>query len=438
MPVEADDSLPTTSSGSDGTENIAALRWVYPPGDLLTVLSDVPAVLGRSPQATTQLDTSRVSRRHAEVARVSGSFVVRDLDSKNGVYVNAERVLEAPLRKGDVLRIGDCVAVTDTVSLNGLPGFRDLGQGILGGPSLAPIVESVRQAAARGADVLLLGEPGTGKELMARALHRYSARTGAFVIFDCAAAPESTREADLLGRGAGSLPDGEHASIGLVRAAHQGTLLLDELLDLPIDLQTKLVRVLERREVVPLGEQQPVPVDVRFVAKSSLAFEDQPAARLDANLQRHFGAIIRLPTLRERRSDIVPLFASLLARHGFEGRPRLEPELVEHLCLRDWPMNVRELDGLARRVILSHTSEKELKLREVIEWAPPTATGARPTPAPQSAAARRSLTPYPTDQLAALREALERHQGNLTKAANELGITRSKAYRMLNAGRPEE
>src|SRR5688572_15686330 len=123
MSGEADDSLRTTATGNGlrGSDAVTALRWVYPAWNLVTVLADTPVVLGRSLACTTRLDTESVSRRHAELKLVSGSLVVRDLDSKNGVFVNARMVREAPLRTGDVLRIGDCVAVVEKTSLDG-PG----------------------------------------------------------------------------------------------------------------------------------------------------------------------------------------------------------------------------------------------------------------------------------------------------------------------------
>jgi DNA-binding NtrC family response regulator len=438
MSREVGDSLRTTATGNGlrASDAFTLLRWVYPAWNLVTVLADMPVVLGRSLACTTRLDTESVSRRHAELTLVSGTLVVRDLDSKNGVFVNARMVREAPLRTGDVLRLGDCVAVVEKTNLDASPGFRDLGQGILGGATMAPVVERVRQAALRGSDVLFVGETGTGKELLARALHRFSARTGAFIVFDCAGGPETTRAMELFGRTSG--PGVGLASIGHVRSAQNGTLLLDSIPDLPLEYQTKLVRVLERREVIPLGEERPIAVDVRFVAKSTATFEAEFPGRFEPDLRKHFeGSIIRVPPLRERRADIIPLFWDLLRRHGCDRSAELKPELVERLCLRDWPMNVRELDRTALRMMASGPHELELGPADLAEQRSPYGSSTTPTTAPPALPTRRLVPRYSEHELAALRAALERHQGNLTKAANELVITRSKAYRMLRTSRVE-
>lgn len=432
MPADAEDGLPTTVSGTElrQGEAVAALRWVYPRHDLVTVVADEHVVLGRSPGSTTQLDTERISRRHAELNLAGGVPLVRDLESKNGTFVNGEKIAASALRVGDVLRLGDCVAVVEAVGLDDLEGFRDLDQGILGGSAMGLVVERVRRAAADGTNLCLLGEAGTGKERLARAYHRHASRQGAFVVFDCSSGTESTRRRDLFGRSERGLPNGEHASIGHLRAAERGTLLLDQVFDLPVELQTEIAGVMQRREITPLGDERPVPVDVRFVAKSSVAFEDLRPERQSATLRKLFdGLTVRVPPLRQRRADVVPLLESLLERHGGQ-KPKLQPELVEQLCLHDWPLNVRELDNVARR-LLSRADNEELKLEHLGDAFALRPLGpSRTTPAPTSPP-RRSVTAYPSEELSALRAALERHGGNLTKAANELRITRSKAYRML-------
>jgi transcriptional regulator of acetoin/glycerol metabolism len=416
MPGPADDGLPTTTTGSNLRESgaIAALRWVHPSGQLVTPLTG-PIVLGRNPTCTTELDSASVSRQHAELKSVARAWLIRDLDSKNGVFVNGRKVREAPLRIGDVVRLGAFIAVVEATTLDGLRGFRDLGHGVFGGAALLPAVEAVRKMAAIGSDVLLVGETGTGKALLARALHRFAARKGAFVVFDCAGGSEEVLEAELFGA------NDEHGA-GQIAAARDGTLLLDSPFDLALGTQAKLARWLERRE--PIGGQPPT--DVRVVAKT-VSFEDLPPGRLDAGLRSYFaGKIVRVPPLRERRADIVPLFSELLRRRGHEGFARIEAEHVERLCLQDWPMNVRELDRKARRWLVDGALEPA--------WEPAfDALGSDRTTIP--APARRFTPSYPASDIQALRAALERHGGNLSKAADELEITRSKAYRMLKSAR---
>jgi DNA-binding NtrC family response regulator len=328
------------------------------------------------------------------------------------------------LRIGDVVRLGDWVAVVEATTLDGLPGFRDLGQGVFGGAAMVPIVDRIRKAALGGSDVLLVGETGTGKALLARALHRFAARKGPFVVFDCSSGPEDVREAELLG-GSGAPTGGTGG--GQVLAARDGTLLLDSPFDLPVSLQAKLARLLERRTLETSAGTSATASDVRIVAKTTVALEDRTPARIDPDLRRIFaGNVVRVPALRERRADIVPLFLELVQRHAHERAANIETDAIERLCLQDWPMNVRELDRKARRFIVDGALEHE----------PEPAFDASQNDRTTAPAPARRFTPsYPADEIQALRAALERHQGNLSKAADELEITRSKAYRMLKSAR---
>jgi DNA-binding NtrC family response regulator len=434
---------PTATAAADALENsaeeqrLATLRWVWPFENQVTVLSANPALLGRDAGAATQLDTPQVSRRHAEVRLGKRSCSVVDLGSKNGVFVNGVRASKAELAEGDVLRLGDCVAVLEFVTPVGLPGFGSLHPGILGGAALREVVSRAQRVAESPLNVLILGETGTGKECFARALHAFSGRTGPFLAVNCATYDENTASAELFGYKKGAFTGAEVSSPGHVRAAHGGTLFLDELPELSLGIQAKLLRAIEQREVLSLGETQPRPVDVRFLCASQAPLAQAVAAgRFRADLRARLeGSVLELPSLCLRRADIVPLFRELLLRHGFEQKPKLEPKLVERLSLYDWPLNVRELENLARRVVSEHANEPELtleRLRDVLRFDEPLAS---PPDAAGPFAARRAAPAYSSEELSALAEALERHGGNLTRAADELGITRPKAYRMLRAQR---
>lgn len=416
---------------------VTLLRWVTSRENQVTILANLPALLGRDPEATTRLDTGQVSRRHAVVELVSDEHVVRDLESKNGVFVNGRRVASSPLRAGDVLRLGDACAVVESVSADGIAGFGELAPGIFGGARMRGLVRSLKQATGGLLNVVLLGETGTGKEGFARAIHHFSGRRGAFVAVNAAAYTESTMLAELFGYRKGAFTGAERANLGHVRAAHEGTLLLDEILDLSFDLQAKLLRVIEEHEVMPLGETEAVGVDVKVVAATQLPLGRAVAngvfrADLRARLE---GLVIEIPPLRERRADVLPLFFELLARHGVSGRPELEPELVERLCLHDWPMNVRELENVVRRIVALHGECRSLKLADVAEWLVFDDEASERSEASRTLRDRRATPAYSSAELAALHAALERHRGNLTKAAAELGITRPKAYRMLESAK---
>ncbi|MGC4088085.1 MAG: sigma 54-interacting transcriptional regulator [Polyangiaceae bacterium] len=435
-----DDALTATAGGdpldgSSGEVWMSVLRWVFPQLPAPTVLSNIAVTIGREAGCATRLDTSQVSRRHAEVKQDGDEYKVFDLASKNGVFVNGERETSATLRTGDVLRLGDCVAVVERVTAAGLAGFDDLGHGIFGGASLRRVVQRAKQAARGNLNILLQGETGTGKERFARALHAFSGRSGPFLAVNAAAYHESTAAGELFGYRKGAFTGAERANLGHVRAAHRGTLLLDEILDMPLELQAKLLRVIEQREVLPLGETEATPVDVAFVSASQVPLADAVAnGRFRSDLRARLeGLLIELPPLRERRADIVPLFGALLKRHASGAVPKLEAKLVERLCLEPWPMNVRELENTARRLLTLFGQEPELSLQQLLE-----VEGSRaPAPEPATSATRRSLPAYQPEELSALRAAIERHGGNLTRAADELGITRPKAYRMLRTLKPE-
>ena len=411
----------------------AALRWVHPTSEMLTLLGEAPVTIGRDPDCTVRLDTVQVSRLHAEVTAVAGGHAVCDLASKNGVFLNGERVERASLGSGDVLRVGDWLAVVEVVGPEGLAGFGEICAGVFGGAMMRSVVQRCRQVATRTLNVVLQGETGTGKECLARAIHAHSRRKGAFLAVNCAGYSEGTAAAELFGHRKGAFTGAERAAVGHVRAAHLGTLFLDEILDLPLDLQAKLLRVIEQREVLPLGESEVTPVDVLFVAATQAPLSEAVlAGRFRADLRARLeGMVIELPRLRERRSDIVPLFSTLLARHGDEPLPKLEAKLAERLSLHDWPMNVRELENLVRRLLAVHAGKAELTLEHLQDVLTSEEANSGSTLARGSKFASSRDAPYSAAEIEALLGAIERHAGNLTKAAGELGIGRSKVYRML-------
>jgi len=434
----------TTTAGSEdspdeGEQLLATLRWVWPSDNRVTILSSTPAILGRDATSATQLDAPRVSRRHAQVAVTTSGAEIIDLSSKNGVFVNGARCARARLAAGDVVRLGDCVAVFEAITPSGLPGFGQLGHGILGGATMRPLVARARRTADGTLSVVLAGATGTGKERFARAIHGFSGRSGPFLAVNCASYTEATASAELFGHRRGAFTGAESAGVGHVRGAHGGTLFLDEILDLPLPVQATLLRVLEEREVLPLGETQPRSIDVRFLAATQVPLAQAVAeGRFRGDLRARLeGAVLELPSLETRRGDVIPLFLDFLEQHGAGWKPKLEPLLAERLCLYDWPLNVRELENAARRAVSECRGLDLLSLRRVQELStlgPALANESRPPTSPDcssSSATRRVQQPYAATELSALKTALERHRGNLTLAASELGIGRSRAYRML-------
>jgi DNA-binding NtrC family response regulator len=253
---------------------------------------------------------------------------------------------------------------------------------------------------------------------------------------NCAALPEGLAEAELFGYRRGAFTGADRPSPGFFRSADQGTLLLDEIFDLPLAVQAKLLRVLEQREVQPLGEARPVPVNVRvLVAGQQSLLDAVRERRFRADLlARLDGLTVRLPPLRERREDVPALFQRLW-RDVAGAETKLESDFVERLCIHDWPLNVRELVLLARRLQVFCAKEASLRARHLPERigessgdASPVALASSPArPASPAAAGERVELP---ELLSALRTC----KGNVARASALLGITRQRAYRLIEEG----
>jgi transcriptional regulator with PAS, ATPase and Fis domain len=409
------------------------------PWPAVTLVPAGTKVVGRDPSCDTVLEGTEVSRRHAEL-RVDGPLLaVRDLESRNGVFVNGVKVADAPLGPGDVLRCGEWlgVAVTDADPA----GLREIAAGWHGGPALAAAVAPARAAAA-DLSVVIQGETGTGKEGVASAIHQWRRRTGPFVAVNCAALPANMAEAELFGYRKGAFTGADRASPGVFRAANGGTLFLDEVLELPADVQAKLLRVLQQREVQGLGETAPVAVDVALVAAAQRPLaEAVRAGRFRPDLQARLdGITVVLPPLRERRDDIVPLFREFLRQHAGGRPPDLDPKFVEALVLYDWPLNVRELQTLARKLLVTHGQEPLLRRSHLPEgFARGGGAGSGEAAPARGAAAPEKGGRRPVGdeaEFASLVAALREHGNRVAKAAQAIGISRARAYRLL-AAHPE-
>jgi len=182
-------------------------------------------------------------------------------------------VQESPIAPGQILRLGEWIGVAILVSPDAVdpdPVFDLLAANLAGGPVLGPILEQARKAASSSLPTVILGETGTGKEGLAHAMHEWSGRKGPFVAVNCAALVPTLAEAELFGYRKGAFTGADRASPGFFRAAQGGTLLLDEVTDLPESVQAKFLRALEQREISPLGESVPVPIDVRVLAATQI------------------------------------------------------------------------------------------------------------------------------------------------------------------------
>ena len=302
-------------------------------------------------------------------------------------------------------------------------------------PAMRRLFELVAKAAPTDANVLILGENGTGKELVARELHRRSARAeGVFMSVDLGAVAESLIESELFGHRKGAFTGASEHRIGRFQAASGGTLFLDELGNLPRHLQGKLLTALERREVVPVGANAPVPVDVRVISATNAPraeLADEGTFRQDL-LYRLNTVEITLPPLRERRDDIPLLadhFMRVYARKYNRAVRRIDDDALAAIIAYPWPGNVRALrHALERAVIMSDGQTLRLG-----DFPLPPAEAPRPTPTPTTPppAAETSGATLAELEKQAIAQALARHAGNVTYAAQELGITRASLYRRM-------
>jgi DNA-binding NtrC family response regulator len=292
------------------------------------------------------------------------------------------------------------------------------------------VMRIVRRAAPTDANVLILGENGTGKELIARELHRQSARADkVFLTVDMGSLSESLFEAELFGHKKGAFTNANEERLGRFQAADGGTLFLDEIGNLPLHLQAKLLRVLEERTVTPIGANNAQAVDVRIIAATNmppLHLQDDTQFRQDL-LFRLNTVELTIPPLRERRDDILAIaehFVALYARKYHKGDLGVSAEAIRALKDYEWPGNVRALrHAIERAVILG--DGKQLKAEDL-------------QLKPEDVASSRSrVTALPTilnlDQLerVAVKKALAKHGFNISKTAAELGLTRASLYRRM-------
>lgn len=283
------------------------------------------------------------------------------------------------------------------------------------GPAMLGLSELILRVAPVAANVIVLGETGAGKEMVARCLHEFSGRQGPFVPINCAAIPDNLFESELFGHEAGAFTGAVRQRIGKLQHASGGTLFLDEIEAMPLHLQAKLLRVLQEQQVERLGANGAVPVDLRVVAATKADLNEigaQGRFRLDLFYRLNV-ATLRIPPLRERREDIAPLFAHFLREAALRFRQQAAvptPELQRQLLAYDWPGNVRELRNVA----------------EQFQIGIPLSIGIMAETGRQSLDAIVSSV-----EKAVIAEALRRHEGAAIAACEELQINYSTLYRKM-------
>src|ERR1044071_272910 len=430
----------TTDVGSSGIAGSPMVLLVAGEGAVSThAIGPGDIVIGRAASCDVRIDHPALSRRHA-VLRAGPPPTVEDLGSTNGTRVAGvmrRGGARHALRASDSFHIGpfSFVLVSGMDRRNGVtPSGRDPLRVI--DPTPAAITAVVRDVAAGTANVLILGETGVGKEVLAQTLHQLSARPGPLMRINCAALSESLLERELFGHERGAFTGATARKSGLLEAAHAGTVFLDEIGEVPLAIQAKLLRAIEQREVTRIGATRPVAIDARFIAATN---RDLPA-EVDAGrfrgdlFFRLDGVTLVVPPLRERRHLIAPLALGFLERgtRPDGGTRRLTAEAIAALEAYAWPGNVRELRAVIERARLLARSD-EIRADHLMFARP--AGPATPKPAEPGAPgdpALVGLSPEQRterDQLVALLHACA---GNQTRTAHRLGIPRTTLANRLS------
>jgi len=384
--------------------------------------------IGRHSTCDLALPDAQVSGVHIHISIDGDRFRVRDAGSTNGTWLAGQRVFDASVGVGAQLVVGATTLlfeVDDAPHEPAEPREEGLGQMVGASRAMRELFALVERVAPKDLTVLLLGETGTGKEEAARTLHASSKRAGKpFVVVDCTALPDTLAESLLFGHERGAFTGATERRIGFFEAAQGGTLFLDEVGELPAALQSKFLRVLERREIVRVGSQLPIPVDVRVVAATNRDLRlEIDKGRFREDLYFRLAQVrLTLPALRDRPEDIPLLCHKLLSRAASDAM--IEREALDFLVSQPWPGNVRELgnallrasaitsDGIIRREDLAGEG---FGYRAGRETAPDEIVGTF------ADAKERAIDRFEKSYLLAL---MRRCKGNLSRASREADVAR--------------
>jgi transcriptional regulator of acetoin/glycerol metabolism len=381
-----------------------------------------------------------ISSRHAVIRAVGNEWIAEDVGSRNGTFINGRRTSSGILRDGDVLEVGRVFLRVRGGPASAGAITRDEDAAVPLAPfglrSLLPELEedyvSLARVARRSAlPILFLGATGSGKEVLAREMHAQSERPGAFVAVNCGALPRTLVESLLFGHVRGAFSGADRDETGFVRAADGGTLLLDEIGDLPASSQAALLRVLQEQEVVPVGSTRAIKVDVRIVSATHKPLPEliaRGAFRADL-LARLKGYTHRLLPLRERMADFGVLLADVLRDVAGAGASEITmtPEVARALLMYEWPHNIRELYQVmastlalsSGRALEAHHLPAELRSSRLAL--------AVAAALPESAADTAGADDLPLrDRLVVL---LHEHRGNVTAVARAMGKAPTQIHR---------
>jgi len=422
--------------------------------------------IGRGHEADLQLPDRSVSRIHARIYRVGNRYFLADLGSRNGTHANGKRVTQLPLDDGQVFQVGPyrihflwpegpsstgeeptvapgTAPVSPAASSPAAPATQPSSRrpasspnaeaapfGMVGGsPPMRKLAETVRRVGPSDAAVLIEGETGSGKELVARGLHDISDRRDrTFIVVNCGAISPELIESELFGHERGSFTGATTQRRGAFELAHNGTIFLDEIGELPYTLQPKLLRALEQKEIKRVGGNETLPADARVLAATNRNLKEEVAKKaFREDLYFRVGAIrVAVPPLRDRREDIAPLsrhFLAALCVRSPRPLPSLSPAALDALVSHDWPGNVRELRNAIQRAVVM-AEENELSAAD-FSFLRESSNSSSDTEAPEG------LTRWEQAERTNILAELSRQGGNKTRTARVLGIAKSTLFEKL-------
>jgi two-component system response regulator AtoC len=420
-------------------------------------------LLGRATECQVRIEDPSISRRHA-ILRIGPPITIEDLGSANGTllyesppeehegpkantdHLRTKRIRSrepAPIELGDTVLLGAVVVYLQQAPppsdarTRGSPPETPSPQGrppVIEDPEMKRLYRMIHRVADSNISVLLLGETGVGKEVIAEAIHRTSPRAERpYLRLNCAAFSEQLLESELFGYERGAFSGATQAKPGLLETASGGTVLLDEVGELPLSTQAKLLRVLEDRQVLHLGGLKPRPIDVRFLAATNRDLE-AAAARGTFREDLFFrlnGVTLVIPPLRERRAEILPIAQAIIEDACTKTRrrvPGIHPEAQRMLLTYRWPGNVRELRNVIERALLLSSggviTPVHLPVEKMASIPPPSPTEQTLPPPPPLSSPEELRARLDDLERARITAALEQCGGNQTQAAKLLGISR--------------
>ena len=419
--------------------------------------------IGRGHDADLQLPDRSVSRLHAKVFRVGRQYFLADLRSRNGTHADGKRITQLALEDGRMFQVGP-FRIHFHHSASGLPAGEEptvppgTGSSISGSANAEPLlvatrtevsaathvapfgliggsahirklVETIRRVAASDVPILIEGETGSGKELVARGIHDASARRERpFIVVNCGAISPELIESELFGHEKGAFTGATAQRKGAFELANNGTIFLDEIGELPVALQPKLLRALEQKEVKRVGGNDLLLADVRILAATNRNLREEIARKtFREDLYFRIGAItVSIPPLRARREDVAPIarhFLAGMANPASGPLPVLSPAALDAMISHDWPGNVRELRNAVQRAVV---------MAESLELTGPDFSFLGQAEKPGAEAEIPSgFSRWEQAERTNILGELARQMGNKTKAARELGIAKSTLFEKL-------